>query len=232
MALIGTSTGGTSVINLDYTPEFIQVINTSTNQSAVITSFSVSVAGKEIINLSNQYFLDAYGVWLTCNPQISNVATSDVTLKPLSVANGNLPNQQTQVRLTLPPSETYEIYGFSTDFGSDVVIGATNSINASANALVSDFDLLLIEQENFANADVTFANGFTDRYDINDLRSLLTLSGQFNYSGYMEADTMGTPEIYILAINNLSLFNERVASVRLYAKSTGILNFATVKAPR
>ena len=233
MALIGTSTGGSVVINLDYTPEFIQVIDSNTGLSANINSLSLSVAGKEILNISDRAFISAYGCWLTAASGMYDISTN-LFMRPLSVANGNLPNQQTQIRLnfdTLSAGE-YQIYGFSSDFGTDVVIGATNSINANANALVSDFDLLLIDRTNLSNADVTFTNGFTDRYDIDDLRALLVLSGQDSFVGYMEVLNAGTIVQEILAINNLSLFNERVQSVRLYATNNGILNFATFKAPK
>lgn len=236
MAQIGTTVSGTTVINLDYTPEFVALApfdDAGTFRYPDVTSFSVSVAGKEVLNVNNNAFIEAYGYWLVTNPTLGSAVlpTNAISRVILNVANGNLPNQQTQIRLTTADSGQ-PIYGFSTDFGTDVVLGATNSINANANALVSDFDYLIFEEDAFQNADITFENGFTDRYDVDDIKNLLALSGQDSSGGYMLRDTSGTVPNEILAINNLSLFNERIASIRLYANSSQILNFATFKAPR
>lgn len=238
MALIGTIQGGTNVINLDYTPQYIAFGAVPSGTGGFlpnITNFSVSVAGREIININNPNFVTAYGYWLMTIPTIGTGSLptgAEYTNQVLFVSNGNLPNQQTQIRITtdLVAPEQADVYGFSTEFGSDVVLGATNSINANANALVSDFDLLLFDSTNFQSADITFVNGFNDRYELADIANLLCLSGQFNAQGFLVYNPVSLTAIY--ALNNLSLYNERIASVRLYASGGGILNFATFKTPK
>jgi hypothetical protein len=213
IATMTTGAGVVTTVNLQYCPAYVTIGTPGT--PLPLQGFSVSVAGKETINVTVTDFIRAFSLWLVESPN----QDAAILMSVLKLANGNLPNQQTQLRFTNDGVTTPAVFAFSESIGDDVVIGATSSVNANANQLVTDFDFLAIDETNFDNADVTFRSGFTDRFTASELRNFLAMSGQTGSTGRLS----GT-----LAVNNIT---RSIVSIRLFATAGGNMPYFTAKIP-
>lgn len=210
MSQIGTLTTGAgiqTIINLQYAPQMVYLGSVSTIQA--LQNFSVSIAGKETINLNGNVLINAFAQWL----MEADVGNGIVGFA-LKVANGNIPNQQTQLRFTNNGVTTPNIFQYSDQIGTDAVFASTSSVNANANQLVTDFSALFIDTTNFQNADIQFANGFSDRFEATDIASYFTQTNQADASGLLST---------ALVINNLG---GQVAGVRIFATGGGNCEYA------
>lgn len=222
MAFLGNLTAGVgvqTVINIQYTPQIVHFGAGIT--SLPLSNFSVSVAGEEVININGNLLINAFAKWLYEMIGFDTGAVTPVAYIALGlkVADGNLPNQQTQLRFTNNAAVPVPIYEYSDAIGSNVVSVSTSSINANANDLITNFDGLFIDPSNFDNAEVTFSNGFTNRFLFDDLVNYFTQTNQSDFTGTLEGQ---------IAVNNIS---NSIAAIRLYAAGTGQLDYCKAIIP-
>jgi len=214
MGRIGTLVTGAgiqTIINLQYAPQMLYLGDTFTSQP--LENLSVSIAGKETININGNLFINSFAEWLM--EIVGGGTTIGVVLK---IADGQLVNQQTQLRLTNNGVLTPDIFAYSDAIGSGTVAAATSSINANANQIVTDFDFIAIDPTNFQNADVTFSNGYSERFEAEDLQSYFAQTNQ-SLQGALSGQ---------LVINNIG---RAVTSIRMFATGGGNLGYITAKTP-
>ena len=204
ISTLGSGAGVQTIVNLQYTPAYVYLGTVQTVPP--LQNFSVSIAGRQTININNSGLITAFSQWLM---QSRGTGVGYM----LKVANGNLPNQETQLRFTNDGVTTPDIFAYSDAKGTNAIFASTSSINASANNLITDFDGLFIDPTNFQDAEFTFSNGFTDRFTATDIASYFLQTNQSDANGLLST---------ILAVNNVG---RQIESVRIYANSSGNVEY-------
>jgi len=207
MALIGTFPASASaVFNLDFLPEkFLLEKTNELTQS--LSNFSVVTGGIQLMSITDVSRLTALAKFdsgaILSDPSALTVST---TASYLRLATGRI-NKATTITGTNGTAAVVNVYAASTCLGNVARRAVEQSINASANATFDNFEALFFVSTNILRAQITFANGFTDEYTVQELRAL--------YANYHVTDAVGELEGLICIdadsgaglISQVTLFN-------------------------
>jgi hypothetical protein len=183
MALIGSfAASASAVFNLDFLPEKFLVQNTqvttaTNNQS--LTNFSVVTSGMQLMSITDVDRLTALAKF------DSGACLGGSTSTPssyLRLATGRI-NKATTITGTNGVASTRDVYAASTNISNVARRAVEQSINPSANATFDNFEALFFLPANILRAQITFANGFSDEYSIQEIEAL--------YANYHVSDTQG-----------------------------------------
>jgi hypothetical protein len=186
MALIGQFPASASaVFNLDFLPEKFLV--TGTNQdNQRLSNFSVVTSGTQLMSITDVARITALAKFdsgaILGDPSNTNVST---TASYLRLATGRI-NKATTINGTNGSAQAADAFAASTNISNVARRAVEQSINPSANATFDNFECLIFNDTNILRAQITFENGFTDEYTINELRAL--------YANYHVCDAFGTLE--------------------------------------
>ena len=108
--------------------------------------------------------------------------TTPVTSSYLRLATGRI-NKATTITGTNAVAATRDFYAASTNIASVARRAVEQSINPSANATFDNFEALIFDSTNVLRAQITFANGFTDEYTVEEINAL--------YANYHVSDSLG-----------------------------------------
>ena len=184
MALIGSFPGsGSQVFNLDFLPEKFLIDETDAS-SQFLTNLSVVTSGVQLMSITDNARITALakydsGAILTDNPG------NNMTASYLRLATGRI-NKATTINGTNGNATARNAYAASTNIGNIARRAVEQSINPSANATFENFEALFFASTNILRAQITFSNGFTDEYTVQELRAL--------YANYHVSDAAGTLE--------------------------------------
>ena len=186
MALIGSfPASGSAVFNLDFLPEKFLVGSTSLD-SQKLTSFSVVTSGVQLMSITNVARLTALAKFdsgaLLSYPTAVNIST---TASYLRLATGRI-NKATTITGTNGVATAFNAFAASTNIGNVARRAVEQSINPSANATFDNFECLIFDATNVLRAQITFSNGFTDEYSVEEIEAL--------YSNYHVSDAFGKLE--------------------------------------
>lgn len=186
MALIGNfPASGSGVFNLDFLPEKFLVGSTmADNQS--LSNFSVVCSGQQLMSITSVQRLTALskfdsGATLQAPPGSSPGAISKVA-SYLKLATGRI-NKATTITGTNGDPNVQNAFAASTNISNVARRAVEQSINPSANATFDNFEALFFLGGNVLRAQITFDNGFTDEYTIEELRAM--------YANYHLTDELG-----------------------------------------
>ena len=181
MALIGGfPASGSAVFNLDFLPEKV-LVGTPEANTQHLTNFSVVTSGIQLMSITSvQRFtalakFDSGGI-------LANVGSDSTTASYLRLATGRI-NKATTITGTNGTASTQNFFAASTNIGAVARRAVEQSINPSANATFDNFEAIIFDPANILRAQITFANGFTDEYTVQELRAL--------YSNYHVSDEFG-----------------------------------------
>lgn len=183
MALIGSFPASSSaVFNLDFLPEkFLventQIIGAPNNQS--LSNFSVVTSGVQLMSITDVDRLTALAKFDSGACLVSSVSTPASYLR---LATGRI-NKATTITGTNSVASTRDVYAASTNIGNVARRAVEQSINASANATFDNFEALFFLPTNILRAQITFANGFSDEYSVEEIQAL--------YANYHVSDQQG-----------------------------------------
>lgn len=186
MALIGSfPASGSAVFNLDFLPEkFLVEATFSANQ--FLSNFSVVTSGVQLMSITDVARLTALAKFdsgaILSDPSAATVST---TASYLRLATGRI-NKATTITGTNSAAAVISAFAASTNLGAVARRAVEQSINPSANATFSNFEALIFSQANILRAQITFANGYTDEYTVQELRAL--------YANYHVSDNGGELE--------------------------------------
>lgn len=186
MALIGSfPASGSAVFNLDFLPEkFLVEATFSANQ--FLSNFSVVTSGVQLMSITDVARLTALAKFdsgaILSDPSAATVST---TASYLRLATGRI-NKATTITGTNSVASVISAYAASTNLGAVARRAVEQSINPSANATFSNFEALIFSQANILRAQITFDNGYTDEYTVQELRAL--------YANYHVTDNGGELE--------------------------------------
>ena len=114
-----------------------------------------------------------------------NAAFTSTTASWLRLATGRI-NKATTITGTNGTANVRDVYAASTNISNVARRAVEQSINPSANATFDNFEALFFLPTDILRAQITFANGFSDEYSVEELRAL--------YANYHVADSGGLLE--------------------------------------
>ena len=173
MALIGSFAASSSaVFNLDFLPEYCLVGSTGqTNQS--LSNFSVVCSGNQLMSITDVdrltalskfdsgAILDAAGV----------AGVNDKAAAYIKISTGRV-NKATTITGTNGVATARNFYAASTNISNVARRAVEQSINPSANATFNNFEALFFLGTNVLRAQITYANGYTDEYTVDELNAM------------------------------------------------------------
>ena len=189
MALIGSFPASSSaVFNLDFLPERFLVSSTNaTSQS--LTNFSVVCSGVQLMSITSVDRLTALSKFdsgaILSDPVNPPTVNNNMAAQYLKLATGRI-NKATTITGTNGVASVRDVYAASTNISNVARRAVEQSINPSANATFDNFEALIFDSTNILRAQITFSNGFTDEYSVNELEAL--------YAGFHIADASGKLE--------------------------------------
>lgn len=189
MALIGTFPASASaVFNLDFLPEKFLVGATASTLNQSLSSFSVVTSGVQLMSITDVTRLTALAKFdsgAVLDDPSTPGTTNSTTAMYLRLATGRI-NKATTITGTNSVASIRDVYAASTNIGNIARRAVEQSINPSANATFNNFEALIFSSSNVLRAQITFDNGYTDEYTVEELRAL--------YANYHVSDAGGTLE--------------------------------------
>jgi len=188
MALIGSFPASASaVFNLDFLPEYF-LVGTPSNSSQRLSSFSVVCSGQQLFSITDVARLTAitkFDSGAILDEPITPGTENSKTCSYLKLATGRI-NKATTITGTNGTATVTNAYAVSTNITNVARRAVEQSINPSANATFDNFEGLFFLPANVLRAQITFANGFTDEFSVDELKAL--------YSKYHVSDSEGLIE--------------------------------------
>lgn len=186
MALIGTFPASSSaVFNLDFLPEYF-LVGYPYDQTQSLSNFSVVTSGVQLMSITNVARLTALAKFdsgaILDDPNTPGTVTSK-TASYLKLATGRI-NKATTITGTNGTANIKNVYATSTNISNVARRAVEQSINPSANATFDNFEAIFFLPANVLRAQITFANGFSDEFSMDELSGL--------YSKFHVADADGS----------------------------------------
>ena len=186
MALIGNFPATSSaVFNLDFLPEKF-LINAADGSTQLLNSFSVVTSGVQLMSITSVARLTALAKFdsgaILGDPSAATVSTTSSYLR---LATGRI-NKATTITGNNPAASPLPAFAASTNISNIARRAVEQSINPSANATFDNFEAIFFDGTNVLRAQITFANGYSDEYTVEELRAL--------YSNYHVSDSAGNLE--------------------------------------
>jgi len=206
---IGALTASTSdVFTLNDTPANLQIGTVDTDLP--LSSLSVSVRGKQTINITAQARIQAFGKWLTGGLLGADVKKGMI----IRISDSFIAGVQTIIRTVNAGATTPQVYINSPAKTADVntarlVYTGEQNINPSSSLLFQGFSALFFDSTNLDTAEIEFSNGFVDRFTAAELDGL-------NASAMATTDADGK----LAGLTTIDNSGQQIASVRLYTTST------------
>jgi len=188
MALIGSFPASASaVFNLDFLPEYF-LVGTASNSSQRLSNFSVVTSGVQLMSITDVARLTALAKFDSgaildepLTPGTENSKTSSY----LKLSTGRI-NKATTITGTNSTATVTNAYAASTNISNVARRAVEQSINPSANATFDNFEALFFLPTHVLRAQITFSNGYSDEYTVDELNAL--------YSKYHVSDSTGLIE--------------------------------------
>jgi len=186
MSLIGSFPASSSaVFNLDFLPEKFLVGGTASGTQH-LTNFSVVCSGVQLMSITDVERFTALAKYDSGAVLSDPVAGANSTVASyLRLATGRI-NKATTITGTNGSVSAQSVFAASTNISNVARRAVEQSINPSANATFDNFEALFFSVSNILRAQITFANGFTDEYNPQELQAL--------YANYHMTDRNGNLE--------------------------------------
>jgi uncharacterized protein YerC len=209
MALIGTFPASSSaVFNLDFLPEYF-LVGTTNAANQALSNFSVVTSGVQLMSITSVNRLTALAKFdsgaILADPAPVGTAVS-TTASYLRLATGRI-NKATTINGTNSLATVENVYAASTNISNVARRAVEQSINPSANATFDNFEALIFDSSNVLRAQITFDNGFTDEYTVDEIRALYSRYHVADLSGRLELQTVIAADSGAGLISQVVLFN-------------------------
>jgi len=186
MALIGSFPASASaVFNLDFLPEKL-LIGTSWFANQSLSNFSVVCSGQQLMSITDVNRLTALAKFdsgaILSDPVNPPTVEENQVAQYLKLATGRI-NKATTITGTNSVAAAISVFAASTNISNVARRAVEQSINPSANATFDNFESLIFSPANVLRAQITFANGYSDEYQIGEIDAL--------YANYHVADANG-----------------------------------------
>jgi hypothetical protein len=207
MALIGQiPSSGSAVFNLDFLPEKF-LLNSPGSDNQFLSNFSVVTSGVQLMSITNVSRLTALAKFdsgaILQDPNIANIAQ---TAQYLRLATGRI-NKATTITGTNSVASVLDVFAASTNISNVARRAVEQSINPSANATFENFEALIFDPLHILRAQITFENGFTDEYTINEMRAMYANYHVADAGGYLESQLVIDSDSGAGKISQVVIFN-------------------------
>lgn len=185
MLLQKIAAGGTAVINLDFVPERIMVVDDTTGLTAFanITQFSLVQSGRQLANLT--------GTRVAAFARLSNliIGASQALAEGIALGLGRI-NGSATITLVSNSANILSVFGVSSGFSNVLANYVETSINANANQSFAGFNALLLSTPaNIDRVNITMEpDGFNDDYTPQELRQLLGATQNTDTNGVLNGN--------------------------------------------
>jgi hypothetical protein len=171
MALIGSiaASPASAVFNLDFLPERLLVGSTG-NTTQSLTNLSVVTSGVQLMSITSDARITAVSKF-DQGGILSDTATDDNVASWIRLSTGRI-NKATTITATNGAPGARNIFASSTNINNVARRAVEQSINPSANATFDNFEGLFFDPANVLRAQITYANGFTDEYTVEEIDAL------------------------------------------------------------
>lgn len=183
MALIGTfPSTGSAVFNLDFLPQYVLVGSTGqANQS--LSNLSVVTSGVQLMSITDVSRITALSKFDSgAILDAAGGGTNDFAASYIILATGRI-NKATTINGTNSVSAVRNFFAASTNISNIARRAVEQSINPSANATFDNFEALFFSGATILRAQVTYDNGFTDEFTVEELNAM--------YAKYHVSETDG-----------------------------------------
>jgi hypothetical protein len=182
MALIGNiaASPASAVFNLDFLPERLLVGGTG-NTTQSLTNLSVVTSGVQLMSITSEPRITALSKF-DQGGILSDTAADDNVASWIRLSTGRI-NKATTITGTNGAPGARNIFASSTNINNVARRAVEQSINPSANATFDNFEGLFFDPANVLRAQITYANGFTDEYTVEEIDAL--------YASYHVSDDNG-----------------------------------------
>jgi len=209
MALIGQfPASGSAVFNLDFLPEYF-LVNSPASATQSLTSFSVVTSGTQLMSITNVTRLTALAKFdsgaILDDPATPGTSNSQ-TASYLKLATGRI-NKATTITGTNGLASVRNVYAASTNISDVARRAVEQSINPSANATFDSFEAIIFDPTNVLRAQITYANGFTDEYTVDEIDALYAKYHVSDLSGRLEGLSCIDADSGAGLISQVVLFN-------------------------
>ena len=185
MALIGSFPASASaVFNLDFLPEKL-LIGQTDGATQRLTNFSVVTSGTQLMSITDVVRLTALAKFDSGAILSDPTGAQSQTGQYLKLATGRI-NKATTITGTNGAAFVVNTFAASTNISNIARRAVEQSINPSANATFDNFECLIFAPANILRAQITFSNGYTDEYTVEELSAL--------YANYHVSDAGGLLE--------------------------------------
>lgn len=193
MALIGTiGATSTQVFNLDFTPEKLLVIDTTTGLPAFanITALSIVNSGRQMANITGARVGGFARLGKMYNGFAAATPFNALMAESLQSAGGRVSGSST-ITITSNSANILNVYAVSGSMSDIIANYIETSINANANQSFTDFSALLLSTPaNVDRVNITFANGFNDDFTMPELKALVGEFQNTNADGLLNGAVM------------------------------------------
>lgn len=213
IATLNGGVGAVTVINENFVPEYLLIGNAE--DDLPLTAFTVTISGQEVMNIQGQALVQAFSKYKMQGLLGANVKVSQL----LRIGTGGVGNTQFQARLTNAGLTTPAIYARSSKRSDGRLLGGSNiQIDASSFQTFQNFLALFLDPTNVESADITFQDGWSDKFDVAELESEFAVDNPADAGGLL-----GT----ILCIDNEKFLMENmvgIEQIRINATSGGSIS--------
>lgn len=209
MAQIGSfPASSTAVFNLDFLPEYLLVGSTNSANQA-LSNLSVVTSGVQLMSITDVNRLTALAKFdsgaILVNPAPVGTAIS-LTASYLKLGTGRI-NKATTINGTNSLASVEDVFAASTNISNIGRRAVEQSINPSANATFDNFEALIFDSSHVLRAQITFDNGFTDEYTVNEMRALYARFHITDLGGRLALQTVIAADSGAGLISQVVLFN-------------------------
>lgn len=186
MALIGSFPASASaVFNLDFLPEKL-LIGTTWFANQSLSNLSVVASGIQLMSITDLQRITALSKFdsgaILSDPITPPTIEENQVAQYLRLATGRI-NKATTITGTNSIAAVVPVFAASTNISNVARRAVEQSINPSANATFDNFECIIFSPANVLRAQITFSNGYTDEYSVNEIDAL--------YANYHVADANG-----------------------------------------
>lgn len=185
MARLGTiPANGNAVLNLDFMPERLLIVDAVTGVQAAASCSQISVvnSGRQVATITGTRI----PAFARLGKQIAGAA--QILAETIQLGAGRVTGS-TQITIANSTANALNVFGVSSGFSNLIANYVESSINANANGSYENFAALLLSTPaNVDRVNLTFSNGFNDDFNVDELRALLGEFQNTNANGQLEGN--------------------------------------------
>lgn len=206
---LSTGAGVPTTFNESFVPQFILV--GTVDEDVPVRKLEISIGGSDFQNVNSLAEVRSLS-----KLQMQGMLGADVKIAQLfKIADGFIPGQNIQVRLTNNGVSTPNVYFFSQKNGSRPVSAGQETIQALSSRAFGGFSQLIFDATNLDYAQIEFNDGYSGKFETPELHARFAMMATTDADAQLAALTV---------IENIG----DISSVTLYTTNGGVITVTKV----